>query len=126
MARVLVVEDDEVVRGVVTASLQRGGHQVLEAESAESALAAVSDRPVPPDIAVLDIGLPEMDGFALVEALRAQPQLADLPVIFLSGRVTDDDVATGRALGCRYLTKPFIASALLSAIDRDVAVAPVW
>lgn len=122
MARVLVVEDDDVVRGVVTASLQRGGHQVLEASSAEAALTAIAERSVAPDIAVLDIGLPDMDGFALVDALRANEEMSEMPVVFLSGRVSDADVAAGRGMGCTYLTKPFIASALLSAIDRDLAV----
>lgn len=124
MGRVLVVEDDDVVRGVVTANLQRAGHLVLEAETAQAALDEVGARPTAPEIAVLDVGLPDMDGFALVGALREHPQMADMPVIFLSGRVSEQDIAHGRALGCTYLTKPFIASALLAAIERNLAVAP--
>ena len=126
MARVLVVEDDEVVRDVVTANLRRAGHQVLESETARGALDAIAERTTVPDVAVLDIGLPDMDGFTLVEALREHPDMQSMPVVFLSGRVSEADVATGRAMGCTYLTKPFIASALLSAIDRHVAAPSSW
>lgn len=123
VARVLVVEDDEMIRDVITSNLIRAGHQVLEAGSGNEAIAAIADRDTNPELAVLDIGLPDIDGFELVGALRQLPDLADLPVIFLSGRVGHDDVAAGRELGCTYLTKPFIASALLGAIDRNLSAA---
>ncbi|CAN5912788.1 N/A [soil metagenome] len=123
VARVLVVEDDEMIRDVITSNLIRAGHQVLEAGSGNEAIVAVTERDTNPELAVLDIGLPDIDGFELVGALRQLPDLTDLPVIFLSGRVGGDDVAAGRALGCTYLTKPFIASALLGAIDRNLSPA---
>jgi DNA-binding response OmpR family regulator len=121
VAQVLVVEDDEMIRDVITANLIRAGHHVLEAGSGNEAIAEVSGREPSPEIAVLDIGLPDIDGFSLAGALRRLPGLGALPVIFLSGRVGEDDIAAGRALGCTYLTKPFIAATLLGAIDRDLA-----
>lgn len=121
MAQVLVVEDDEMIRDVIAANLIRAGHDVLEAGSGNEAIAEVTGREPSPEIAVLDIGLPDIDGFALVGALRRLHGLGALPVIFLSGRVGEDDIKAGRALGCTYLTKPFIASTLLGAIDRDLA-----
>lgn len=121
VARVLVVEDDEMIRDVITANLVRAGHQVLEAGSGAEAVTAVAERDATPELAVLDIGLPDIDGFALVDTLRALPGIESLPVIFLSGRVGADDVAAGRALGCIYLTKPFVASTLLGAIDSSLA-----
>ena len=124
MARVLVVEDDDTVRDVVTAHLRRGGHRVLDARSGEDALEVIAERSAP-DVAVVDLGLPEMDGLTLADELRHRPECRDLPVIFLSGRVDEEQIRTGRRKGAAYLTKPFIASALLDAIDRSLPE-PVW
>jgi CheY-like chemotaxis protein len=126
VARVLVVDDDDVVREVVLAHLKRAGHRVLDACTGQAALDAMDGRP-PPDVAVIDIGLPDMDGFALVAALRERPDFADVAIIFLSGRIKDAQIAEGRRMGAVYLTKPFIASALLNAIERATAVSePSW
>jgi len=124
MARVLVVEDDDTVREVVMAHLRRGGHRVIDARSGEDALDVVADRAAP-DVAVVDLGLPEMDGFTLVDELRFLPDCEDLPVVFLSGHVEEQYVSAGRRLGAVYLTKPFVAAALLDAIDRSLPE-PVW
>lgn len=124
MARVLVVEDDETVRGVVAAQLRRGGHRVLDTPSGEQALAALDDRAAP-DVAVVDLGLPEMDGFEFVSALRQRPHFANMPVIFLSSRIEPEQIEQGQRLGAVYLTKPIVASALLSAIDRSLPE-PAW
>lgn len=122
MARVLFVEDDEVVRGIVTAHLQRAGHQVLAASTVAETMAATEGRPAA-DVAVLDVGLPDGDGLSLMSQLRARPGAEGLPVIFLSGRVQPDEVEAGRGTGARYLTKPFVASALLAHIERSLAEA---
>lgn len=124
MARVLVVEDDDTVREVVMAHLRRGGHRVIDARSGEDALKIVSDRS-PPDVAVVDLGLPEMDGFSLVDELRYRPECEDMAVIFLSGRVEHAQIEEGRRKGGLYLTKPFVASALLDAIERALPE-PAW
>jgi CheY-like chemotaxis protein len=124
MARVLVVEDDDTVREVVIAHLRRGGHRVLDARSAEDALGIVSDRSAP-DVAVVDLGLPAMDGFALADELHRLPECRELPVVFLTGRVEHAQVEAGRRVGSAYLTKPFIASALLDAIEGSLPE-PAW
>ena len=126
MARVLVVDDDDVVREVVLAHLKRAGHLVLKASAGQDALDATAGR-TPPDVAVVDIGLPDMDGFSLVSELRGRPGFEDIAIIFLSGRIESPQIEEGRRLGDAYLTKPFIASALLKAIDRVVSVSePSW
>jgi DNA-binding response OmpR family regulator len=114
---VLAVEDDDLVRDVVATHLRRAGHQVIAASSGQEALEVMVERAAP-DVAVVDIGLPDTDGFALVTALRERHE--NLPVIFLTGRVEMEQVEEGRRVGATYLTKPFIASALLTAIDRAV------
>lgn len=122
MARILVVDDDEDIRGLVQARLRAAGHLVVAASSGPEALAVVGERGAP-DLAVLDVSMPGMTGFDLLGELRARDGMAELPVIFLSAKVQEEDVEAGRALGATYLTKPFVASALLSAVEKALPAA---
>ena len=122
MARVLVVDDDPDVLTLVAHHLaRRGGHRVLPASSAAEALAALDERDTAPDVAVLDVLLPGMTGLELAEELRRRRGAGALPVVFLSARTGPDDIAAGRAAGAIYLTKPFVATALLAAVERALA-----
>ncbi|MFP4148161.1 MAG: response regulator [Nitriliruptoraceae bacterium] len=123
MAKVLVVDDDDDVRNLVRHRAQRAGHRVLTAGSADEALALIAERGAP-ELVVLDVAMPGMDGLELLDTLRATDGLGDLPAIFLSARVQDADIAEGRARGALYLTKPFVANALLNAIDRLLEPTP--
>jgi CheY-like chemotaxis protein len=120
MARVLVVDDDPSTVQLVTFRLQSQGHRVIGATSPQEALDVVATHGHP-DIVVLDVSMPEMSGMELLSALRTQEGMGDIPAIFLSARVLPEDIAAGRALGASYLTKPFIASALLKVIDEALA-----
>jgi CheY-like chemotaxis protein len=122
MTKVLVVDDDEDILGLVQARLKKAGHQVMSAASGPAALELIDERGGP-DLAVLDVGLPGMDGLELLDAIRERAGLSRMPAVFLSARVMPDDVAKGRAKGAMYLTKPFVASALLGAIDKALAEA---
>ena len=115
MAHILVVDDDPDLRGLVEFRLRKAGHRVLAAGDGASALAAVDERGRP-DLAVLDVAMPGMSGLELLVALRRRAGLRELPAIFLSARILPSDIAAGRALGAAYLTKPFVAPALLSAV----------
>ena len=117
MARVLVVDDDPDTVRIVTFRLQQQGHQVAGTTSAVEALSVMADRGRP-DVVVADVSMPDLDGLQFAGRLREDPQLADVPVIFLSARVTPEDIETGQRLGATYLTKPFIAAALLAKIDE--------
>lgn len=117
MAKVLIVEDRADARALLTLRLRQSGHKVLSAGSGEEALLLLADKG-PPDVAVLDVMMPGMTGLELHSKLREDTTLARVPVIFLSGRVQDDDIAAGRQLGATYLTKPFVVAALNTAIDR--------
>lgn len=116
MARVLVVDDNEDIRELVARQLRANGHKAVAVGSPSEALAIVDERGAP-DVAVLDVAMPEMDGLQLLRELRGREGMSDLPAIFLSARVQEDDVRAGRELGAVYLTKPYIASALMSAIS---------
>ncbi len=121
MARLLVVEDDPDILSLVTARCRAAGHKVLPATSGQQALEALGDTP--PDVAILDVGLPMMTGFELLTELRKREGMDAVPAIFLSARVQQESIDAGRALGATYLTKPFVASALLTAIERALPVA---
>lgn len=119
MARVLVVDDDEDIRNLVQARLRGAGHLVVAAGSGAEALRLIDEKG-PPDVAVLDVGLPGMSGLELLQELRGREGMTALPVVFLSARVQEEDVEAGRALGATYLTKPFVATALLDAVEKAV------
>ena len=125
MARVLIVDDDVDILEVVRFRVTRAGHQALCARSGPEALALVA-RHGAPEIAVLDVNMPLMSGHELLGRLRAMPGLAVMPAIFLSAQVTPADVAAGQALGAAYLTKPFVATALLKAIERATQPPDAW
>lgn len=122
MARVLVVDDNADLLTLVGLQLSQHGHKVATASSGPEALALVEERGAP-DVAVLDIAMPEMNGFEVLWRLRAMDGLDELPVIFLSARVDPEEINTGRALGAIYLTKPYVMRALLEAIEKQVAPA---
>jgi DNA-binding response OmpR family regulator len=115
MGRILVVDDDLDLRNLVDFRLRKAGHQVLAAGDAADALVIVHARGAP-DLAILDVAMPEMNGLDLLRVLRRRDGLAKLPAIFLSARILPADIAAGRGLGATYLTKPFVAPALLAAV----------
>ncbi len=106
MATILIVDDDTEVLGTVWRALSREGHTVMLLESAAQAREVITKTP--PDLIVLDIMMPEMDGLAFCEELRQHPQYRTIPILFLSAKWRTDDVVRGLdAGGDDYLTKPF-------------------
>ncbi|MCL4859795.1 MAG: response regulator transcription factor [Caldilineaceae bacterium] len=104
--RILVVDDDREIVRVVRAYLEQAGYQVLVAYNGETALHAA--RHDHPHLLVLDLMLPDQDGWAITRTMRADPQLAALPIIMLTARVDDVDKIVGLELGADdYITKPF-------------------
>jgi DNA-binding response OmpR family regulator len=122
MARLLVVEDDADVRDLISMRLVMVGHRVIAMPDGELALDAV-DQLGPPDAYVLDVGLPGLDGFALLSRLRETVE-PGIPAIFLSASAEDSQIRRGRELGAAYLTKPFTAHTLLDAVDEAVTGRP--
>ena len=99
---ILVVEDDDLLCDSVSVCLEQDGYHVVRAATGEAAIASAHRHP--PDLVILDLGLPDSDGFDVCRALqRDRP----VPVIFLTGRSSDIDKVSGLALGDDYVTKPF-------------------
>jgi len=112
-ASILVVEDEAFTRQLVRVALQATGYRVSDAADAEAALRAASDER--PDLALLDVKLPGMDGWELCRRLR---EAQELPVIFLTALGDDEYVVKGlRAGGDDYLVKPFSPAVLVARVE---------
>ena len=124
MALVLVVDDDPDLLTLVEMQLRHHGHKVMTASGGREALALIEARGAP-DVAVLDIAMPGMNGLDLFKQFRKRAETEHLPAIFLSARVGPDDIKAGTSLGAMYLTKPYVMSALLDKIDGALSARPV-
>ncbi|MEJ5943889.1 response regulator transcription factor [Pseudokineococcus basanitobsidens] len=119
-ARVLLVEDDRVLRPALARSLREVGAVVATAATGGEALRALGAGPLAPfDVVVLDIGLPDSDGRDVCQALRARGM--EVPVLFLTARDGKHDLLSGYAAGGdEYLAKPFHAGELLARLGALV------
>jgi len=112
--RILVVDDEEDIRELVSHSLRREGYEVFTAADGESALARVRERP---DLVVLDLMLPGIDGLEVCRRLRGDDATKSIPVIMLTAKVEESDVILGLGVGADdYVTKPFSPRILLARV----------
>lgn len=130
MALIIYAEDDPLVGELVQTTLIDAGHAVGVVTNGRDALQVVQQRR--PDLLILDISMPEMSGSHVLDAIRRDPALYDLPVLMLTGRrgQIDEDIAL-KAGATDYLRKPFdpdalvvTVSALLAKAERPVAPDP--
>jgi CheY-like chemotaxis protein len=106
LRRILVVEDDGDVGLIAEAALADvGGFDVKTCASASEGLAAA--RTFAPDLVLMDVMMPGMDGLSALQALRNDPETAHVPVVLMTARVQPRDVASYTALGCAVIAKPF-------------------
>jgi CheY-like chemotaxis protein len=116
----LVVEDEATIAEVLSIRLQRQGFETILASTGAEALEAVSRRR--PDLVLLDVRLPDTDGFHICQKLMDDPNTCAIPVIILSGMERPDVIRCARAAGCRYyLRKPYDPNALLILIDQALS-----
>jgi CheY-like chemotaxis protein len=118
--RVLVVDDDPAIRLVCSTNLQLDGYQVLEAANGQEGLELALDHV--PDVVLLEISMPVLDGFGLAAALQANERTRELPLIFLTAE--DDPLIKAKAFetGAHgIIAKPFEPSAVTSFIEQVVA-----
>ncbi len=118
--KILVVEDEPDFRVLVRMRLQAGGYEVLEAEDGVKGLEMA--RTQAPDLVVLDLMLPRMDGYKVARLLKFDEKHRNIPIVMLTARSQQTDRETGTAVGAdAYLTKPFKAEELLDVIAKLVS-----
>lgn len=115
--RILVVDDEKHIVRLVQLNLERAGYEVITAYDGLEALEKVrSERP---DMIVLDVMMPRMDGFETLQRLRANPETSEIPVIMLTAKSQEQDIFKGWQSGADcYLTKPFNPMELLTFVRR--------
>lgn len=120
MAKVLVVDDEANIVLSLEFLMQQAGFQVDTAEDGESALARIAESP--PDLVLLDISLPGISGFDVLERLRGDPAHARLPIIMLTAHGREVEREKGLALGADdYVTKPFSTQTLVEKVKTLLA-----
>ena len=120
--RVLVVDDDAVIRQLIVVNLELEGFDVHTAEDGQDALDKIRD--VDPVVVTLDIMMPRLDGWETAARLRNDPDTAHVKVILLSARAQEADLRRGHGIGVdEYLTKPFDPDELVDVVRRLAAEA---
>ena len=115
--KILAVDDEKFIVRLVQVTLERQGYQVVTAYDGKEALQKVEAEK--PDLVVLDVMMPYMDGFEVLQTLRRDPATRDIPVIMLTAKAQDADVFRGWQSGVDcYLTKPFNPLELVSFVNR--------
>jgi CheY-like chemotaxis protein len=115
-ARILVADDDDIVARLIEAALQYQGHEVQRAQNGAEALRLATTRRY--DLILLDVRMPEMDGFAVCRVLRSRDDLLGVPIIMLTARGDTESLRTGLALGASdYLVKPLAVADLRALVD---------
>ena len=118
--KILVIEDDDIALRLIDYTLRKEGHEVLLAKNGLEGISKAQSEE--PDLVILDIMLPGIDGFEVCHRLRAEPQTAYLPILMLSGKAQETDKATGMKVGADdYVTKPVAPRELVSRIESLLA-----
>jgi DNA-binding response OmpR family regulator len=117
---ILAADDDEDILALVAFRLGRSGYRVLQAHDGEEAVALAMEHE--PDLAVLDVMMPKMDGFEVARRLRAAEATKNIPIIMLTARAQDTDVQGGFEAGANdYLRKPFSPKELRTRVQALLA-----
>jgi len=114
--RVLVVEDDEAIQRSLSRILEKQGLRVIVASDGSKLSDVLDHEPV--DLIILDVGLPWLNGYELARLMKANADLASIPIIFVSGMCTKDDIKRGFELGASdYIKKPFEVEEIQRAVN---------
>lgn len=117
--KILVIEDAKNITFLVEKCLVRNGYEVYKAEDGVSAMAKVFE--IMPDLILLDIIVPKMDGYLICQALKSNNDVSAIPIIVMSAKTQDDDIQKAFELGATdYLTKPFTPDELLSKVRKYI------
>ncbi|MDR0247595.1 MAG: response regulator [Burkholderiales bacterium] len=117
MARVLVVDDSQTERHVLSEYLIQGGHEVFQSNSGEDGIAKAKE--VKPDLVMMDVVMPGLNGFQATRLLQQAPETRNIPVLLCTTKDKETDRIWGLRQGaCDYLTKPVRKNELLAKIDE--------
>lgn len=121
MAEILIVDDNEDNRNVLSRLLEFAGHRGRSARDGAEALQLA--RQDAPDLVLMDLAMPEMDGWAATAHFKADPELAAIPIIVVTGHVTSDEIQRAREVGCQdVVSKPIDYFVLVAKIARHLGV----
>ena len=113
---VLVADDNDDILALVTFRLERAGYTVIQARDGQEALRMAGEHR--PHLAILDLMMPRLDGYEVTRGIRRDPAIADMPVVLLTARAQEADVARGFDVGADdYIRKPFSPQELLSRVQ---------
>lgn len=115
--KILVVDDEPTIVRLMEFILARQGHEMIVAVNGEEALEKIKSQH--PDLVLLDIMMPRIDGYEVAQRLRADPATAALPIIMLSAKAQDEDIRKGVEVGVdEYVTKPFTPDHLVQVVTK--------
>lgn len=115
MAKILIAEDERDIRDLVAFTLRFAGHEVSVATNGEEAVEMAAQ--VSPDLVIMDVRMPRMTGYEACKAMKADPQLKDIPVVFLTARGQESEIQQGFEAGAEeYLLKPFAPDQLTTRV----------
>ena len=118
MPRVLLVDDDPTILRLLEVNFRLEGFETRSAACGEDAVAMAAERP---DAIVLDVTLPDMDGHDVYERIRGDSSLPAIPIVFLSARVRDEELARYGAAPVTFVAKPFDTAALVQTVRAAIA-----
>jgi CheY-like chemotaxis protein len=120
MARIVVADDDPDILSIVSMSLEAMGHEVTRATNGREAVDAV--RAMAPDLVVMDLMMPEVDGYEATIMLKSNPETSSIPVLALTAKAMRGDEEKGRQAGVdAYITKPFRISQVIEIVNQFLA-----
>lgn len=122
---IFVVDDEPAIARIVEVNLVHAGYEVRTARDGIEALTRLQSEPTWPDLLLLDVTMPYMDGFELLAHLKADPKLASIPAIMVTARNKDSDIIEGHSRGALYyLTKPIMVDELLQIVKLTLDASP--
>jgi len=120
MTKILIAEDERDIRDLVAFTLRFAGYEVFAATNGEEALEMAPK--VNPDLILMDVRMPRMTGYEACKAMKANPDLKDIPVVFLSAKGQENEIQQGLEAGAeKYLLKPFAPDQLTVQVKEILA-----
>jgi DNA-binding response OmpR family regulator len=116
MAKILIAEDEQDIRTLITFTLQFAGHQVVAFKDGQEALEAAGGEM--PDLILMDVRMPRMDGYEACRQMKEDPAIQNIPVVFLSAKGQESEINNGYEAGAaEYLLKPFAPDELTHRVN---------